>query len=197
MEKMPYQDTSAHSKPVRFRSTGISVFRPFAARTSLFEKFATSDAQALLAMLTSEEVAEFVSPLPRTVEGFEDSSPRRITSGRSATASASASCPMATTMRWGCFRCGSSSRDSAARSGDLRSARRSGDAACSGRREGGHRFLVRRCRRASARSAVDRVERPRQRGAAEGRRAAGRHPAPIVSAQRPLLRSDSVVDPQG
>ena len=30
-----------------------------------------SDAPALLAMLTSEEVAEFVSPLPRTVEGFE------------------------------------------------------------------------------------------------------------------------------
>lgn len=29
-----------------------------------------SDAQALLAMLTSNEVAEFVSPLPRTVEGF-------------------------------------------------------------------------------------------------------------------------------
>ena len=29
-----------------------------------------SDAEALLAMLTSEEVAEFVSPLPRTVEGF-------------------------------------------------------------------------------------------------------------------------------
>jgi len=31
----------------------------------------TADAPALLAMLTSEEVAEFVSPLPRTVEGFE------------------------------------------------------------------------------------------------------------------------------
>lgn len=29
-----------------------------------------TDAHALLAMLTSEEVAEFVSPLPRTVEGF-------------------------------------------------------------------------------------------------------------------------------
>jgi [ribosomal protein S5]-alanine N-acetyltransferase len=31
-----------------------------------------SDAGALLAMLTSEEVAEFVSPLPRTIEGFAD-----------------------------------------------------------------------------------------------------------------------------
>ena len=30
-----------------------------------------SDAPALLAMLTSEEVSEFVSPLPRTVDGFE------------------------------------------------------------------------------------------------------------------------------
>ena len=63
--------TKCDSKPVRFRSTGISAFPPFAARTSRFEKFALSDAPALLAMLTSEEVAEFVSPLPRTVEGFE------------------------------------------------------------------------------------------------------------------------------
>jgi ribosomal-protein-alanine N-acetyltransferase len=31
-----------------------------------------SDAGALMAMLSSEEVAEFVSPLPRTVEGFRD-----------------------------------------------------------------------------------------------------------------------------
>jgi ribosomal-protein-alanine N-acetyltransferase len=30
------------------------------------------DAAALMAMLSSEEVAEFVSPLPRTVEGFKD-----------------------------------------------------------------------------------------------------------------------------
>lgn len=31
-----------------------------------------SDAHALLAMLTTDEVAEFVSPLPRTVEGFAE-----------------------------------------------------------------------------------------------------------------------------
>ena len=31
-----------------------------------------SDAAALMAMLSSEEVAEFVSPLPRSLEGFED-----------------------------------------------------------------------------------------------------------------------------
>jgi len=30
------------------------------------------DAAALMAMLSSEDVAEFVSPLPRTVEGFKD-----------------------------------------------------------------------------------------------------------------------------
>ena len=89
-----------------------------------------SDAEALLAMLTSEEVAEFVSPLPRTVEGFADSSQRRIMSGRVAIASVSVSCPTATKMRWGCFKCGSSNPDSAARSGDSPSARRSGAAAC-------------------------------------------------------------------
>jgi RimJ/RimL family protein N-acetyltransferase len=31
-----------------------------------------SDAHSLLAMLTAEEVAEFISPLPRTVQGFAD-----------------------------------------------------------------------------------------------------------------------------
>src|SRR5437762_920369 len=31
-----------------------------------------SDAPALMAMLTCEEVAEFISPLPRTVDGFKD-----------------------------------------------------------------------------------------------------------------------------
>jgi len=31
----------------------------------------SADAPALMAMLTTEEVAEFVSPLPRTLEGFE------------------------------------------------------------------------------------------------------------------------------
>lgn len=31
-----------------------------------------SDAHALLAMLTADEVAEFISPLPRTVQGFAD-----------------------------------------------------------------------------------------------------------------------------
>ena len=171
------------SRPDRSRSTGISAFRHPWRKVTLRE-VRDSDAPALLAMLTSEEVAEFVSPLPRTVEGFRDSLPRRITSACAATASASASCRTATKTRWGCFRCGSSSPGSAAPSGASRSARRSGERGVSRGREGRHRFLVRRRRRASSRGAVDRVERPRQRGAAQGGRVAGRRPAPLVPAQR-------------
>jgi [ribosomal protein S5]-alanine N-acetyltransferase len=71
MEKMPYQD--------QLRATADKI--PFAwnfelpilaRETVTLREVKTSDASALLAMLTSEEVAEFVSPLPRTVKGFED-----------------------------------------------------------------------------------------------------------------------------
>jgi ribosomal-protein-alanine N-acetyltransferase len=71
MEKMPYQDQR------RVAATTI----PFAWHFELpalvsenvtLREVKASDAPALLAMLTSEEVAEFVSPLPRTVEGFQD-----------------------------------------------------------------------------------------------------------------------------
>jgi ribosomal-protein-alanine N-acetyltransferase len=70
MEKMPYQDrlqTQTSEIPFgwHFGLPAIS-----GAKVTLRE-VRKSDAPALLAMLTSDEVAEFVSPLPRTVEGFE------------------------------------------------------------------------------------------------------------------------------
>jgi len=70
MEKMPYQD--------EFQVDGAAI--PFAWHFGLptirgekatLREVRAGDAPALLAMLTSEEVAEFVSPLPSTVEGFE------------------------------------------------------------------------------------------------------------------------------
>ena len=68
MEKMPYQ-CSAEDGSIPFAwHFGLPTIR--GEKVSLREVRAT-DAPALLAMLTSEEVAEFVSPLPRTVEGFE------------------------------------------------------------------------------------------------------------------------------
>jgi RimJ/RimL family protein N-acetyltransferase len=71
MEKMPGKD--------QLRATAEAI--PFAWHFGLptlagenvtLREVKASDAPALLAMLTSEEVAEFVSPLPRTVAGFED-----------------------------------------------------------------------------------------------------------------------------
>jgi [ribosomal protein S5]-alanine N-acetyltransferase len=71
MEKMPYQD--------HLRVTADTI--PFAWHFELpvlagenvtLREVRKTDASALLAMLTSEEVAEYVSPLPRTVEGFEN-----------------------------------------------------------------------------------------------------------------------------
>ena len=70
MEKMPYQD--------QLQIAGGSI--PFAWHFGLptihgekatLREVRAGDAPALLAMLTTDEVAEFVSPLPRTVDGFE------------------------------------------------------------------------------------------------------------------------------
>ena len=70
MQKMTYQEQS------RFHTGTIPFGWHFGLPTLRGEKVTLrevrgSDAPALLAMLTSEEVAEFVSPLPRTVAGFE------------------------------------------------------------------------------------------------------------------------------
>ena len=70
MEKMPYQD-KLHTEPAAIPfgwHFGLPAIR--CDKVTLRE-VRKSDAPALLAMLTSEEVAEFVSPLPHTVEGFE------------------------------------------------------------------------------------------------------------------------------
>ena len=70
MVKMPSQDlellTSAGSIPFEWQF-GLPVIH--GAKLKLRE-VRQSDAASLLAMLTTAEVAEFVSPLPRTVEGF-------------------------------------------------------------------------------------------------------------------------------
>jgi RimJ/RimL family protein N-acetyltransferase len=69
MEKMPYQDApslQAGSIPFDWHF-GLPTLT--GERVTLRE-VRESDAAALLAMLTTDEVAEFVSPLPRTVDGF-------------------------------------------------------------------------------------------------------------------------------
>jgi ribosomal-protein-alanine N-acetyltransferase len=70
MEKMPAQGQGriqAGSIPFEWHF-GLPTIR---AGNVTLRELRCSDAPALLAMLTSEEVAEFVSPLPCSVEGFE------------------------------------------------------------------------------------------------------------------------------
>lgn len=76
MEKMPYQPALERSATAATPSTvtttdwrqGLPVLA--GARVTLRELRA-EDAPTLLAMLTTEEVARFISPPPTTVEGFE------------------------------------------------------------------------------------------------------------------------------
>jgi RimJ/RimL family protein N-acetyltransferase len=76
MEKMPYQEpvsTPPQQVPQAPPSAfdwhfGLPMFR---ADKVTIREVRDSDAPALMAMLTSEEVAEFVSPLPRTIDGFK------------------------------------------------------------------------------------------------------------------------------
>ena len=129
-----------------------------------------------LAMLTTEEVARFISPPPTTVEGFERfiawSAAR---SARPATTPASRWCPRAWTPRSASSRCASSSPASAPpKWGFALGLRVLGHGRVRGRRPPGARLRVRRrsaSHRLEARAAVP--ERPRQRRAAQDRRRAG------------------------
>ena len=69
MEKMPYQDqlrSQAGSLPFDWHFGLPTIGNQKVTLREVRE----GDASALLAMLTTEEVAEFISPLPRTVDGF-------------------------------------------------------------------------------------------------------------------------------
>jgi RimJ/RimL family protein N-acetyltransferase len=73
MEKMPYQE---RIQPVQAGQTSAFDWHfglpTLSAEKVTLREVCESDAAALLAMLTTDEVAEFVSPLPRSVEGFHD-----------------------------------------------------------------------------------------------------------------------------
>ena len=76
MEKMPYQPDM--DRPMTTATTGATITSDW--RTALpvmigkkvtLRELEVSDAPALFAMLTAEEVSRFISPPPTTVEGFE------------------------------------------------------------------------------------------------------------------------------
>lgn len=71
MEKMPYQDRVPQARHQIVSSFDWQFGLPTVkGRKVTLREIRESDAPALMAMLTSEEVAEFISPLPRTLDGF-------------------------------------------------------------------------------------------------------------------------------
>jgi RimJ/RimL family protein N-acetyltransferase len=80
MENMPYRDRDVTAgalpilPPVRPLVSGVSWRRALPALTgemATLRELRTSDAAALLAMLSTQEVSRFISPPPTTVRGFE------------------------------------------------------------------------------------------------------------------------------
>ncbi len=75
MEKMPYQPeldrTTATSATGVVTSDWRAGLPVLAGSNFTLRELRSDDAESLLAMLTTEEVARFISPPPTTVEGFE------------------------------------------------------------------------------------------------------------------------------
>jgi len=76
MEKMPYQPDldramNATTTTAAASSDWRNALPVMAGKTVTLRELEVSDAPALFAMLTPEEVSRFISPPPTTVEGFE------------------------------------------------------------------------------------------------------------------------------
>lgn len=77
MEKMPFREiemtapATAHSQAQVVTSDWRQALPVLSAETLTLRELRLSDAPSLLAMLSTEEVARFISPPPTTVEGFE------------------------------------------------------------------------------------------------------------------------------
>lgn len=75
MEKMPFRETEMMAPATVHSHVVTSDWRQalpvLSAETFTLRELRPSDAPSLLAMLSTEEVARFISPPPTTVEGFE------------------------------------------------------------------------------------------------------------------------------
>ena len=74
MEKMPFRDALAvalKATPVTVQSDWRQSLPVLTVKAITLRELRASDAPTLLAMLSSEEVARFMSPPPTTVAGFE------------------------------------------------------------------------------------------------------------------------------
>ena len=75
MEQMPYRETAMATttmiQPQVVTSDWRQALPVLTSETITLRELRASDAPSLLAMLSTEEVARFISPPPTTVEGFE------------------------------------------------------------------------------------------------------------------------------
>ena len=74
MEKMPYQpdlDRTVHTTTATISSDWRTALPVLVGEKVMLRELELSDAPALFAMLTAEEVSRFISPPPTTVAGFE------------------------------------------------------------------------------------------------------------------------------
>jgi RimJ/RimL family protein N-acetyltransferase len=75
MEKMPYQPVHRAAKMTMPSTVATTDWRKslpvLTGKQCVLRELRLEDAPSLLAMLTTEEVARFISPPPTTVEGFE------------------------------------------------------------------------------------------------------------------------------
>ena len=202
MEKMPFRDAQEVVDVHAVMASAAQAVTTSDWRQSLpvltgsmvtLRELRLSDAPSLLAMLSTEEVARFISPPPTTVEGFE----RFIAWTHRERAAGNYICfavvptnmdtaigifqvrqlePGFGTAEWG-FALGSAFW---------------GSGVFHRRRDSRRRLRVRHRRRAAPRGARGDGERTRQRRAAEGRRRAGRCAAQVLPARRRVPGSDPV-----
>jgi [ribosomal protein S5]-alanine N-acetyltransferase len=71
MEKMPYQPELERSAAQAISSDWRNALPVLAGKKVTLRELQVTDAPALFAMLTAEEVSRFISPPPTTVAGFE------------------------------------------------------------------------------------------------------------------------------
>ena len=71
MEKMPFQENLRGTAPDAVTTEWRQSLPVLSGGSVTLRELRLSDAATLLAMLSTEEVARFISPPPTTVEGFE------------------------------------------------------------------------------------------------------------------------------
>jgi RimJ/RimL family protein N-acetyltransferase len=71
MEKMPYQPHLDQRAPGAISGNWREALPVLTGKTVTLRELEVTDAPALFAMLTTEEVSRFISPPPSTIEGFE------------------------------------------------------------------------------------------------------------------------------